>query len=85
MTARGPSTDADPARRYFRAGLTTDETAALAAVAAEVGSADSLAAYVAVPLGAVQTVLAVLDQLVGLAIERATQPTDVPELRRGGE
>lgn len=81
-------TDADPARRYLTAGLTMEETAALTAVAAEVGSADPLAAYVAVPLGAVQTVLAVLDQFVGLAvgiIQRATQHTDVPEPRRGGE
>ena len=81
-------TDADPARRYFTAGLTAEETAALTAVAAEVGSADPLAAYVAVPLGAVQTVLAVLDQFVDLAvgiIQRATQHTDTPEPRQGGE
>lgn len=88
MTAHGPSTDADPARRYFTAGLTTEETAALTAVAADVGSAEPLAAYVAVPLGAVQTVLAVLDRLVDLAvgiIERATQQTDGTEPRQGGE
>jgi hypothetical protein len=88
VTAPEPSTDADPTRRYFAAGITTEETAALTAVAAEVGSADPLAAYVAVPLGPVQTVLAVLDQLVGLAVgitERATQHTDVPEPRQGGE
>lgn len=85
MTASEPSTDADPAGRYYTAGLTTEETAALTVVAAEVGSADPLAAYVAVPLGPVVTVLAVLDRLAVGIIQRTSQHTGVPVPHRGGE
>ena len=64
--------ESDPGDSYRRAGLTEAETEAVAAVAAEVGSADPLAAYVAVPLPAVAAVLQALDRLVDAAPARHT-------------